>query len=719
MATIRYDFSDSLEELRSRLVWRLCFVVIGFGIAATWYLLVRRDLPFAAAGLPLLVIILGCVIQSLANSNPILARHLLVWGLVFHLLIAMRVFPGVALPYMGIVCICVNAMLIKNGGVFTAITIFGTAALLNLMQIRTYPLLDLAVLLALAAASSWLCAYTLFMVVHWYSAMQVHTQELLEVTRDHRAELTQTLKSLESAYETQKHIQLELIWARKHADDARRLKEQFAANISHELRTPLSLILGFSETMYLAPEVYGDVFWSPTLRRDIHQIYLSSRHLLSMIDDILDLSRFDMTGFDMTLEAIPIEALLKDTIELAGDLVRGRPVRLDLTLQPDLPIIEIDRTRIRQVLLNLLNNACRFTEKGRVELSVCQVEHELRISVSDTGSGIPAEKLTYLFDEFYQVDHSFKRAHGGVGLGLAISKRFIEAHGGRIWVESEEHVGSRFTFTLPLVERLDTHTRPYRDNHPILPETSRSCVLVIDKDAGVVAMLQRHLPDCDLVQIRESQTLREMLLMRHPKAVVYNTRPSSHDDPIYQELTCSAVPIIECSLPSEAWAAGNLPLAGCLTAPITATALLEEIKHVGHVQNILLIIQDRGFAILIERLLQSDSYSKTFEVRRTYNASEGLDAITSRRPDLILVDSMTLEMNHFSLVDRIEQDAKISTIPIVLLTINSTPEAIPRASQFVVRHSEGLYSIEIVHFLAEVIRNLKPRYYTEIMPKIY
>ena len=717
MTTIRYDFSDSLEELRSRLVWRLCFVVIGFGIAGTWYLLVRRDLPFAASGLPLLVIALGCVIQNLANHNPILARHLLAWGLVVHLLIAMRIFPIASLPYMGIVCVCINAMLIKNGGLFTAISIFGAAALFNVIQIRAYSLLDLATMLALAAASSWLCAYTLFMVVHWYSAMQVHTQELLEVTRDHRAELTRTLKSLEIAYETQKHIQLELIWARKHADDARRLKEQFAANISHELRTPLSLILGFSETMYLAPEVYGDVFWSPTLRRDIHQIYLSSRHLLSMIDDILDLSRFEITGFDITLEAVPLETLLKDTIEIARDLVQGRPIRLDLTISTELPIVEIDRTRIRQVVLNLLNNACRFTETGIVELSAYQVEREVLVSISDTGPGIPSEKLPYLFDEFYQVDHSLKRAHGGVGLGLAISKRFIEAHGGRIWVESEERVGSRFTFALPLFERLDTHARTDRDNSPPLPEISRPCVLVIDKDAGVVSMLQHHLPDCDLVQVRDTQALREMLLMYHPRAIICNARPGYHDLD-YQELTHSAVPTIECSLPSQAWTARNLPLAGCLTAPITAAALVGEIERVGQVQNILLMIHDRGFALLIERLLQADGHGKAFEVRRAYNASEGFDAITSRRPDLILVDSVILEMDLFSLLDRIEQDARISTIPIVLLTTNTSAEAIPRANQFIVRHPEGLYPIEIVHFIAEVIHNLKPRYYGGVATKI-
>ena len=390
-------------------------------------------------------------------------------------------------------------MLIKNGGLFTAFSILGAAALFNLMQMRNYPFLDLATVLMLAAASSWLCAYTLFTVVHWYSAMQARSEQLLEITRDHRAELSQTLKSLEAAYEMQKHIQLELIWARERADDARRLKEQFAANISHELRTPLSLILGFSEIMYRSPEVYGDVSWPPTLRRDIHQIYRSSQHLLAMIDDILDLSRFEMNGFNLTLEVVPLEPFLKETIEIARDLVRGHHTRLDLKISPELPMMEIDCTRIRQVILNLLNNACRFTEAGVIEVVAHQVGHELLISINDTGMGIPADKLPYVFDEFYQVDHSLKRSHGGAGLGLAISKRFVEAHGGRIWVESEEGTGSSFTFALPVSDRFlaDCFSDRNQNHAPI--QASRSCVLALEKDPSIVSLFAHYLKDFELI----------------------------------------------------------------------------------------------------------------------------------------------------------------------------------------------------------------------------
>src|SRR5438552_10188335 len=310
MTISAYNADDSLEELRARLMRHLAIVLIGFGILGAWYLLISRDLPLTASGLLCLVIALGRITQIVISKRPAWASYVLIGGSITLLVVGMWLFPNPWLPYLGLVCVFVSAMLINNGGLFTAACIVGVSILLNIMAGRSYFLVELTVALGLAAVSSWLSAYTLFTAVHWYRAMHARSQQLLEETRDHRAELSQALKSLELAYETQKHIQLELIWARKDAESTRRLKEQFAANISHELRTPLSLILGFSDMMYRSPEVYGDVVWPPVLRRDVHEIYRNSQHLLALIDDILDLSRFEITGFNLALEVLPLEPLL-------------------------------------------------------------------------------------------------------------------------------------------------------------------------------------------------------------------------------------------------------------------------------------------------------------------------------------------------------------------------------------------------------------------------
>lgn len=710
MTTANYDSNDSLEELRCHLTRRSSFVLIGFGLLGAWYLLLRRDLPLTASGLLCLVIGLGRLVHVVMNKYPVLGHHLLVYGMVTILLVGMLLFADPWLPYLGILCLFVNAMLIRNGGVITAVIIAAITTLLNLAGLRFYPLLELTTTLTLAAISSWMSAYTLFTAVHWYRAMQSRSEQLLEETRDHRAELSQTLKSLEAAYETQKHIQLELIWARKQAEDTQRLKEQFAANISHELRTPLNLILGFSEIMYLSPEVYGDVFWSPTLRRDIHQIYRSSQHLLAMIDDILDLSRFELTGFNLTLEVMPLAPLLRDTVEIARDLVRGRSVSLNLDISPDLPTMEIDCTRIRQVVLNLLNNACSFTEAGVVALAAHRIDREVRISVSDTGAGIPKDKLPYLFDEFYQVDHSLRRSHGGAGLGLAISKRFVEAHGGRIWVESHEGIGSCFTFTLPIADRfLEPHPLDTRNNDRSPAATVRPCVLIVEKDMATIAMLRRYVKECDLVQARDMEALREMSVTYHPRAIIRNVRPG-HQAPMEGDLDETVAPIIECSLPSLAWVAEDLDAAACLTKPITAQTLLDEIRRLGQVQDILVIDDDRSFALLVERILQTSG--NLFKVSRAYDGLQGLTAMRNQRPDLILLDLMMPGLDGFALLEQMRTEPDLVNIPVVLLTANNYPVAAQSQNRFVVHQRDGLYPIEILSSLNAIVNNLKPRYYT-------
>lgn len=706
-----FDADESLEELRSRLIWHLGIALIGFGILGAWYLVISRDIPLVASGLLCLVALLGRAAQIVTGKRPALAGYLLVGGSMALLVIGMGMFPNPWLPYLGLICVFVSAMLINNGGLFAALGIALVSSLLNIMAGRTYALLELTVALGLAAVSSWLSAYTLFTAVHWYRAMQARSEQLLEETRDHRAELSQTLKSLEKAYETQKHIQLELIWARKQAENARRLKEQFAANISHELRTPLNLILGFSDLMYRSPEVYGELLWPPLLRRDVHEIYRSSQHLLALIDDILDLSRFEMTGFNLSVEAVPLGPLLEDTIEIARSLVRGRSVYLDLDIAPDLPVVEIDRTRIRQVVLNLLNNACSFTENGVVSLSARWVEHEVQVSVSDTGAGIPKDKLPYLFDEFYQVDHSLRRSHGGAGLGLAISKRFVEAHGGRIWVESQEGVGSRFTFALPVSERFISGHAANNEHDGYPTEMSRSCLLVVEKDAAIVSMLRRYMKNCDVIQVRDTESLREMCLKFHPRAIIHNAKLGHHEIND-QDIAEIAVPIIECSLPSLAWVAEDLAVAGYLSKPIAAQTLLDEIKRVGAVQDVLVIDDDRGFTLLVERILQSSG--KPFEVRRAYDGVQGLSALRERRPDLVLLDLVMPGLDGMGLLTQMQADSDLASVPVILLTSTNYAGKTQAENNLIIHHRDGLYPIEVLSCLNVIVNSLKPRYYAPL-----
>ena len=232
-----------------------------------------------------------------------------------------------------------------------------------------FPTGAIALAFVLGVMSALILRRTLFTALEWYWLSRQRTEALLKETREHRAEISRAYKSLELAYHIQQKIQDELVYANRRADEALQMKERFAANISHELRTPLNLILGFSEVMYKSPETYGDISWPPILRRDIYQIYRSSEHLLEMIDDVLDLSRYEMLDFSLIKEFVPIGKTVQEAVEIGRDLFAGSGIRLETDLEPDLPIVDIDVTRIRQILINLLKNARSFTAEGYVKIS--------------------------------------------------------------------------------------------------------------------------------------------------------------------------------------------------------------------------------------------------------------------------------------------------------------------------------------------------------------
>jgi signal transduction histidine kinase len=235
-----------------------------------------------------------------------------------------------------------------------------------------------------------------------------------------------------------------------------RLKSEFLTSMSHELRTPLNSIIGFADV--LLQGIDGDL---PDLAlNDIRLIHNSGQHLLALINDILDLSKIEAGKMELVREPLDISNSIKDVLAAASSLVKNRPIeiRVDMPDEP-LPVVYADKLRLNQILLNLMSNAAKFTEKGSIIIKPRLSEEApgtMRISIIDTGIGIPLEKLETIFDRFRQADNTTTRKYGGTGLGLAISLNLVQMHGGELRVKSKEGVGSEFYFTIPLAEAVLT-----------------------------------------------------------------------------------------------------------------------------------------------------------------------------------------------------------------------------------------------------------------------
>jgi len=700
------NLQDPLEELRGNLTRRLAqLMVVAAGISL-YALFSQRTFD---AGLYSLLLLLGgfsFLVQFSVGTRPVLARRTFLWGLECGLIAAMIISPVIWIPFLGVFITFVGSMLVTRSAVVTAGSLLAVAAWLAMRDMRDYPLPELTVAMGLSLLLAWCSVNILFTAVVWYSTMQQQADRLLQETRDNRADLKQALQSLEISYDSQSKMRRELVQARVQAEAARQLKERFAANISHELRTPLNLILGFSEVMHLSPEVYGDIGWTPTLRRDIYQIYRSSRHLMGMVDDILDLSHFEMSGFTINLERTNMVAFLDETVGIVHDLFRNHAVQFEMDIMSYLPLIDIDRTRIRQVILNLITNAKRFTLDGWVRLEAQHIDREVVIRVRDTGPGIPEVKLANIFDEFYQVDYSLSRSHGGAGLGLAISKKFVEAHSGKIDVDSTPDVGSTFTVRLPVPGYYPTREGI---RSPLGAATSRRgarpSLVIVDSDPTVTAMIRRHLDSFEVHSASsnpESDPQFEQIVADHrPQAIIRNVIPGVAPRPIPGHMW--HLPLIECTLPGPSLMVHELAVDACLAKPISAGRLIAEILKLGTesrtVQKILVIDDDRGFVQLVQRILQH--HDPDIVIRRAYDGSEGLDIMRQNPPDLVLLDLAMPETDGFAVLDAMHADESLSQLPVILLTATNyaSDSQAERESLLSIRWPVGLFPREVLRCL--------------------
>lgn len=285
---------------------------------------------------------------------------------------------------------------------------------------------------ALIAATGFLFLTTnsLLATIEWYAEKYKTAHRNEQIIRDNEAKLERLVKSLNDYERYLKITNEQLVVAREEAEEARNVKQIFVQNVSHELRTPLNLIIGFSETMLNAPENYSGVNWTPELKGDLECIYQNSQHLKSLIDDVLDLAALENKKHEVVISDVELNSLIKETILISQGSYSARSLTLKTNFSQETLMVRADSVRIKQVILNLLSNALKYTLKGGVEISTTRVDHMARVDVRDSGKGIPADALDKVFEAFYQVDKNSNREDSGTGLGLAICKELVNLHGG-------------------------------------------------------------------------------------------------------------------------------------------------------------------------------------------------------------------------------------------------------------------------------------------------
>jgi signal transduction histidine kinase/DNA-binding response OmpR family regulator len=508
----------------------------------------------------------------------------------------------------------------------------------------------------------------------------------------------------------------ELLIAKERAEVSNRAKSTFLANMSHELRTPLNAILLYSELVREDSETAGHAGILPDIRR----IESAGRHLLSLINDILDLSKIEAGKMTVSMEAFDVPAMLRDVLATVEPLATQNGNSLFLACTPEVGMLVSDSTKIRQSLFNLLSNACKFTQKGRIDVRVAHTRlpgseiEWLSLMVEDTGIGINPEQLHRIFSEFIQAEESTSRQFGGTGLGLALSRRFCQILGGDIRVRSEEGRGSTFTMLLPLTQEKQKSVEP-AEPPPALPTPVPGApILLIDDDAFLCDALARLLVR-DGYQVRTAGNGADGLRVArecHPALVILDVMMPLMDGwetlkAFKADVGLAGIPVVMLSILDEAERGLALGAAEYLFKPIDRAQLTEVLWRYRPVLApfpVLVVEDDIPTQHAVQRILLSEGW----EPWPAVDGAEALERLRVETPAVILLDLMMPGMDGFSFLAEKQLNPAWVGIPVIVLTardLSPQDRERLRGAQVAAILQKGLYSKgELIDEIRRVVR---------------
>ena len=719
------------DELRRDLIplATVPVAVVGFLIA----LIAPDDPPPSLFTLGLMLMVVAIVVFWLRERSPEGAAWTLVLGSLAITLMAWLWQTSASGGFLLLVPVIMAAMTL---GPTSTMLVGAIATMLLLGCARQQGLSCTDADIVMAVGAQWVAVYLLVVsqrsqrtMVAWAWGGYAEARRHLEAARDRQMELKQALEDLGLARAQAVRLNDLLLTARRAVEEARQAKEDFVAKVSHELRTPLNMIIGFSDMILASPQLYSRRL-PPTLLADIASIRRNSQHLASLVDDVLGLAEADSGRMHLFQEMVALGEVVAEAVESVQLFFDKKGLGLKVEVADDLPAVYCDRVRVRQVLINLLSNAARFTEAGGARVAARLEGGNVVLSVSDTGPGVEPESVRRIFEPFQQGDDSIRRRYGGTGLGLTISKRLVEMHGGKIWIESQVGEGTTVYFTLPIHRPATddpTHRwfSPYqayeaRKRAATLPgEDVRPQILVVDGGNGLSQLVARYCERFEVVPVAGGHDMQAAISACVPSAVVVSDGAGG-GDPDGSTVrsgggTATAglpdtpvdVPIIIASAPRFPQARTR-GIRDYLMKPIQYDTLLRSIDAaVPGARSILLVEDDAEARQLFTRML--NAANRGWSLLYATNGEDALRLLREKRPDLMLLDLVMPQLDGYQVLSAKEVDDGIRDIPVIVISATDAQREPRMLDALTLTRRGGLHFQEFAGVIEAIICALQPR----------